>query len=102
MTTAACCVIGDEILSGKTQDTNSHYLGKQIDQRFESVVNSSQAKTLFQLGIELKTIQVVGDDQQAIAQSIKELASSYDIVFTRFMTLYLVLPLSPIVVAMII
>ncbi|KAI8342891.1 MoaB/Mog domain-containing protein [Choanephora cucurbitarum] len=66
MTTAACCVIGDEILSGKTQDTNSHYL----------------AKTLFQLGIELKTIQVVGDDQQAIAQSIRELASAYDIVFT--------------------
>lgn len=26
--TAACCVIGDEILSGKTKDTNSHYLGK--------------------------------------------------------------------------
>lgn len=25
--TAACCVIGDEILSGKTKDTNSHYLG---------------------------------------------------------------------------
>lgn len=26
--TAACCIIGDEILSGKTKDTNSHYLGK--------------------------------------------------------------------------
>jgi molybdopterin-biosynthesis enzyme MoeA-like protein len=25
--TAACCIIGDEILSGKTKDTNSNYLG---------------------------------------------------------------------------
>ncbi|KAI8331102.1 MoaB/Mog domain-containing protein [Blakeslea trispora] len=66
MTTAACCIIGDEILSGKVQDTNSHYL----------------ATTLFQSGIDLKTIQVVADDQHAIAQSVKELASAYDIVFT--------------------
>lgn len=25
---AACCIIGDEILNGKTRDSNSNYLGK--------------------------------------------------------------------------
>jgi molybdopterin-biosynthesis enzyme MoeA-like protein len=40
------------------------------------------AKTLFNLGIELQHIQVVGDNAQAIAKSVKELSSNYDIVFT--------------------
>lgn len=25
---AACCIIGDEILNGKTRDSNAHFLGK--------------------------------------------------------------------------
>ncbi|KAK4519659.1 uncharacterized protein ATC70_009896 [Mucor velutinosus] len=64
--TAACCIIGDEILSGKTKDTNSHYL----------------ATMLFGLGIELKTIQVVGDETHDIVRSVRDLSSQYDIVFT--------------------
>ncbi|RCI04785.1 hypothetical protein CU098_012871 [Rhizopus stolonifer] len=64
--TAACCVIGDEILSGKTQDTNSFYL----------------ARILFSLGIELKCIQVVGDNREDIIKSVRELSSMYDLVFT--------------------
>ncbi|KAI8073528.1 MoaB/Mog domain-containing protein [Gilbertella persicaria] len=63
---SACCIIGDEILSGKTQDTNSHYL----------------AKTLFDIGIELKTIHVVGDTVEAITKSVKELSCTHDYVFT--------------------
>ncbi|KAI8886285.1 Molybdopterin binding protein [Backusella circina FSU 941] len=64
--TAACCIIGDEILSGKTKDTNSNYL----------------AKSLFDVGIELKRIEVVGDDKKDIADSVRSLSSQYDIVFT--------------------
>ncbi|GAA5817794.1 hypothetical protein MFLAVUS_011350 [Mucor flavus] len=64
--TAACCIVGDEILSGKTKDTNSHYL----------------ATLLFDLGIELKTIQVVADEVEAIKKSVKELSSQHDLVFT--------------------
>ncbi|KAI8646638.1 MoaB/Mog domain-containing protein [Parasitella parasitica] len=64
--TAACCIIGDEILSGKTKDTNSHFL----------------ATMLFSLGIELKAIQVVGDEANGIIKSVRELSSLYDIVFT--------------------
>lgn len=26
---AACCIIGDEILNGKTRDSNANYLGKK-------------------------------------------------------------------------
>jgi hypothetical protein len=28
--TAAACVIGDEVLNGKTQDSNANYLGKYL------------------------------------------------------------------------
>ena len=38
-------VIGDEILSGRTQDTNSNYI----------------ARLLAALGIDLKEVRVVGD-----------------------------------------
>ncbi|KAJ8651720.1 hypothetical protein O0I10_012708 [Lichtheimia ornata] len=64
--TAACCIIGDEILNGKTQDTNSRYL----------------AKFLFQMGIELKRIEVVGDDAEAIESTVRRLSSMHDFVFT--------------------
>lgn len=40
------------------------------------------ATTLFSIGIELKTIQVVGDEINDIARSIRGLSSQYDIVFT--------------------
>ena len=42
-------VIGDEILSGRTQDSNSNYI----------------ARHLAGLGIDLKEIRVVPDDQEA-------------------------------------
>jgi Na+-transporting NADH:ubiquinone oxidoreductase subunit NqrA len=28
---AACCIIGDEILNGKTRDSNANYLGKETN-----------------------------------------------------------------------
>lgn len=27
---AACCIIGDEILNGKTRDSNAYFLGKKL------------------------------------------------------------------------
>ncbi|KAG2217415.1 hypothetical protein INT45_013746 [Circinella minor] len=64
--TAAACIIGDEILNGKTQDTNSHFL----------------AQFLFKLGIELKRVEVVNDDMDIIANTIQRLSNEHDIVFT--------------------
>ncbi|KAI9319754.1 MoaB/Mog domain-containing protein [Dichotomocladium elegans] len=64
--TAACCIIGDEILNGRVKDTNSHFL----------------AKFLFKLGIELKRVEVVGDDVEDIGSTVRRLSSMHDLVFT--------------------
>lgn len=64
--TAAMLVIGDEILSGRTRDSNMHFL----------------AKELTRTGIDLKETRVVSDDQQAIIGAVRALSSAYDTVFT--------------------
>lgn len=64
--TAAVLVIGDEILSGRTQDSNSHYI----------------AKFLAALGIDLKEIRVVPDTETEIVAGVNALRRRYDLVFT--------------------
>ncbi len=64
--TAAVLVIGDEILSGRTQDTNTAYI----------------ARFLGSLGIDLKEGRVVGDDQAEIVAALNALRARYDFVFT--------------------
>ncbi|MBV0891741.1 competence/damage-inducible protein A [Paracoccus sp. Z118] len=68
--TAAILVIGDEILSGRTQDTNSHHL----------------AGVLTSAGIDLRELRVVADDHDAIVAALRALAASlggaWDLVFT--------------------
>ncbi|MEM6387739.1 MAG: molybdopterin-binding protein [Pseudomonadota bacterium] len=64
--TAAMLVIGDEILSGRTQDANSHHL----------------ANILTGHGIQLKEVRVVGDEPSTIVSAVLALSSSFDHVFT--------------------
>jgi molybdenum cofactor synthesis domain-containing protein len=64
--TAAILVIGDEILSGRTQDTNSNHI----------------ARVLAALGIDLKEVRVVGDVQEEIVAALNALRGVYDFVFT--------------------
>ncbi|KAI8074773.1 MoaB/Mog domain-containing protein [Gongronella butleri] len=64
--TAACCIIGDEILNGKTKDTNTHFL----------------ARYLFDMGISLKRVEVVPDEYDAIADSVRRLSQQHNVVFT--------------------
>lgn len=68
--TAAILVIGDEILSGRTQDSNSHHL----------------AGVLTAIGIDLREVRVVADDTAAIVAALKaldrSLGGAWDIVFT--------------------
>jgi len=64
--TAAVLVIGDEILSGRTQDTNSHTI----------------ARFLVPLGIDLKEVRVVGDDEGEIVAALNALRARYTTVFT--------------------
>ncbi|MCF7701298.1 competence/damage-inducible protein A [Loktanella sp. M215] len=64
--TAAMLVIGDEILSGRTRDSNMNHL----------------AKVLTEAGIDLKEARVVSDDQTAIVAAVQALSKAYDHVFT--------------------
>lgn len=64
--TAAMLVIGDEILSGRTRDSNLHYL----------------ARALTGHGINLREARVIADDPDAIVNAVKELSATYTHVFT--------------------
>ena len=64
--TAALLVIGDEILSGRTKDRN---IGAVADH-------------CTQIGIRLKEVRIVADDEDAIQAAVRELKRSHDYVFT--------------------
>jgi len=64
--TAATLVIGDEILSGRTKDKNVGYI----------------ADYLTAIGIDLKEVRVVADDESAIVDALNTLRAKYTYVFT--------------------
>lgn len=64
--TAALVVIGDEILSGRTQDANLSYLARWLNIQ----------------GIRLMEARVVADDPKAIGDSVTHCLAAYDYVFT--------------------
>ncbi len=64
--TAAVLVIGDEILSGRTKDKNIGYI----------------ADYLTAIGIDLKEVRVVSDDESAIVEALNALRVKYSYVFT--------------------
>ena len=63
---AAVLVIGDEILSGRTQDTNSNYIAKKMSE----------------IGIEVSEIRVIPDEKETIIESVNELRKINDYLFT--------------------
>jgi molybdenum cofactor synthesis domain-containing protein len=64
--TAAVLVIGDEILSGRTKDKNIGYI----------------ADFLTAIGIDLKEVRVVPDEESAIVSALNALRAAYTYVFT--------------------
>lgn len=64
--TAAMLVIGDEILSGRTHDTNTHFLAGALTGR----------------GINLREVRVVADEQDTIVVAVNALRAAYTHVFT--------------------
>jgi len=64
--TAAALVIGDELLSGKIQDENVVFLGRE----------------LFALGVRLRRVVMCPDDVEQIARDVRELSAAHDLVFT--------------------
>ena len=63
---AALAVIGDEILSGRTQDRNVAQLATWLNDQ----------------GIRLAEVRIVPDDIRRIADTVNELRASYDYLFT--------------------
>ena len=66
LVTAAVLVIGNEILSGRTQDANVAFLGKSLND----------------LGIRLKEVRVVSDEEAEIVDAVNALRARWDYVFT--------------------
>ena len=64
--TAAMLVIGDEILSGRTRDSNMHYLAQEFTRH----------------GIDLQEVRIVSDKREAIVTALNALRGSYDHVVT--------------------
>ena len=63
---AALIIIGNEILSGRTQDKNLSYL----------------ANWLNEIGIQLSEVRVIRDEEEIIVETVNHLRSVYDYVFT--------------------
>jgi molybdenum cofactor synthesis domain-containing protein len=64
--TAAIMIIGDEILSGRTTDTNINTI----------------ARFLASLGIDLREVRVVHDDEEQIVATVLAIRDAYDYIFT--------------------
>ena len=64
--TAGILLIGDELLSGRTQDTNL----------------STIARFLEPLGVEVKEARILADNVDTITQTVRDFSSRFDYVFT--------------------
>ncbi len=62
----AFAVIGDEILSGRTQDINVRVLALRLNE----------------IGARLSEVRMIPDDAKTIISTVKELSQNYDYVFT--------------------
>jgi molybdenum cofactor synthesis domain-containing protein len=64
--TAGILIIGNEILSGRIQDLNIHYITKELDL----------------LGIIVKEVRIIPDEEQIIIDAVQHFHRSYEYVFT--------------------
>ena len=63
---AALIIIGNEILSGRTQDANLQHLAKELNS----------------VGVRLSEARVIADDEAMIIGTVNEMRAAYDYVFT--------------------
>lgn len=66
MSTAGIVIIGNEVLSGKTRDTNSHFFCTELRQ----------------LGVEVQKISTIQDDIEIIGKEVAAFSERFDHVFT--------------------
>ena len=63
---AAITIIGNEILSGRTQDTNLTYISKWLNT----------------LGVRVEEVRIIPDDEKIIIRNVNELRKKFNYVFT--------------------
>ena len=63
---AGIIIIGDEILSGRTKDTNINWIANQLNE----------------LGIKLKEARVIEDEKKIIINTVLEFSKKFTYVFT--------------------
>lgn len=66
MHTAAIIIIGSEVISGRTQDLNVQFMAQRLDQ----------------LGIGLKEVRIISDDENMIVETVNALRPKYNYIFT--------------------
>ncbi|MSO54545.1 MAG: competence/damage-inducible protein A [Rhodospirillales bacterium] len=64
--TACVLLIGNELLSGRTQDINLAFLAKRLNAQ----------------GIQVKEVRIIADEEAAIVAAVNECRATYDYVFT--------------------
>lgn len=64
--TAAILIIGNEILSGRTQDTNIKFIAERLDKA----------------GVKLSEVRIIPDNETAIIETVNTLRTKYTYVFT--------------------
>jgi nicotinamide-nucleotide amidase len=62
---AAVLLTGNELLAGKTADTNGRFIIRELNR----------------MGIRVKEVRIVGDDRSLLVKTLDELTTSHDIVF---------------------
>ncbi|AOA62756.1 hypothetical protein KP2612_002992 [Komagataella phaffii] len=63
---AGCIIIGDEVLNSKITDTNSRFF----------------AKYCYDLGVDLRKISIISDEEDEIIATVKEFDSKFDFIVT--------------------
>jgi molybdenum cofactor synthesis domain-containing protein len=66
MSDACVIIIGNEVLSGRTQDANLAFLGEQLNE----------------IGVRLKEARVISDDTDVIIETVNDCRARFDYVFT--------------------
>ena len=64
--TAALAIIGNEVLSGRTQDKNTAFLAARLNE----------------MGVALKEVRIIADETDAIVAAVNALRRTFDYVFT--------------------